>query len=444
MPQLGETVTEGTVAQWLKRVGDAVEKYEAFVEISTDKVNAEVPSPVGGVLAQIIVAAGETVPTGAPIAIIEEVGAALQEPLERASVANGSAAAVPSSYGAAGGAKLENGAASNGSGAGPSADVARRMSPAVRRLAREHRVDVAVLHGTGSDGRVTAQDVLAAATRAMPASPGPSSPASNSTAIAAAPVAPPLAPSVAASTGEPPHERSTYGTPVPGTLVPLTPARKLIAQRMTESLATAPHAWTMVEVDVTKLVAWRTRVKDRFLREKGYPLTLLPFFIAAVVQGLRAHPLLNSRFTEHGIFVERAVNVGIAIGLETNLVVPVIRDADTLSITGLALAVGKLIERARSGRLAAEELGGGTFTVNNTGANGSVASKPIINAGQAAIVTMETVVKRAVVVDEAIAIRQMMNVCLSLDHRVLDGTSASGFLADVRRRLEAMDSRGSL
>jgi 2-oxoisovalerate dehydrogenase E2 component (dihydrolipoyl transacylase) len=231
---------------------------------------------------------------------------------------------------------------------------------------------------------------------------------------------------------------------LPGTLVPLSPARKLIAQRMTESLANAPHAWTMVEVDVTKLVARRNREKERFMREQGYALTLLPFFIGAVVGSLRAHPLLNSRFTSDGIVIERDVNIGIAIGLETNLVVPVIRQADSLSISGLAVALGTLIERARAGKLGADELGGGTFTVNNTGANGSVLSQPIINGGQAAIVTMEAIVKRPVVIDDAIAIRSMMNVCLSLDHRVIDGAGANGFLSDLKARLQTADENARL
>jgi 2-oxoisovalerate dehydrogenase E2 component (dihydrolipoyl transacylase) len=200
----------------------------------------------------------------------------------------------------------------------------------------------------------------------------------------------------------------------------------------------------MVEVDVTKLVARRNCEKERFMREQGYALTLLPFFIGAVVGSLRAHPLLNSRFTNDGIVVERDVNIGVAIALDSNLVVPVIREADRLSLSGLAVALGRLIERARSGKLGADELGGGTFTVNNTGANGSVLSQPIINGGQAAIVTMETIVKRPVVIDDAIAIRSMMNVCLSLDHRVIDGAGASGFLSDLKARLQMADENARL
>jgi 2-oxoisovalerate dehydrogenase E2 component (dihydrolipoyl transacylase) len=433
MPQLGETVTEGTVAQWLKTVGDAIEKYEAFVEISTDKVNAEVPSPVTGVLREIIVAAGETVAIGAPIAIIEEVTAvALVAPASEPPHGNGDGAVVPASYGAAGGMTNGNGAHRNGhGGASVHVDTVRRMSPAVRRLAREHKVDVAALRGTGSSGRVTALDVLAATT--LPA------PVGVADVGEAAAVSKPAAERAAGSLG-----RSSYAAPLPGTLVPLSPARKLIAQRMTESLANAPHAWTMVEVDVTKLVARRNREKERFMREQGYALTLLPFFIGAVVGSLRAHPLLNSRFTSDGIVIERDVNIGIAIGLETNLVVPVIRQADSLSISGLAVALGKLIERARAGKLGADELGGGTFTVNNTGANGSVLSQPIINGGQAAIVTMEAIVKRPVVIDDAIAIRSMMNVCLSLDHRVIDGAGANGFLSDLKARLQTADENARL
>ncbi len=481
MPQLGETVTEGTVAQWLKNVGDAVEKYEAFVEVSTDKVNAEVPSPVSGVIRQIIAKEGETVPTGAPIAVIDELGAATEAAsassngpaAQRASEASrhgsdepvpgnnvGAPVVAPSSYGASGAGpgvpatSGQNGAPSpNGNGAINGPDVLRRVSPAVRRLAREHHVDIAAVLGTGTNGRVTANDVLAASQEGpasimaatimnAPQQPttvaAPSAPAREFAPLPAAPQVPPTRPP---ATGVPDLSqvaRSTYAAPVAGTLVPLSPARKIIAQRMTESLANAPHAWTMCEVDVTKLMAWRNKEKARFQSEKGYGLTLLPFFIYATVQSLRANPLLNAKFTDEGIYVQRETNIGIAIGLDANLMVPVIRDADTLSIGGLAIAAGKLIDKARTGKLAADELSGGTFTVNNTGANGSILSKPIINGGQAAIVTMEAIVKRPVVVDDAIAIRSMMNVCLSLDHRVLDGTSSNAFLNDLKKRLEAM------
>jgi 2-oxoisovalerate dehydrogenase E2 component (dihydrolipoyl transacylase) len=422
MPQLGETVTEGTVAQWLKSVGDSVDKYEDFVEVSTDKVNAGVPSPVTGTIKELLVKEGETVATGTPIAVIDEVGAAASAPTKAAAPAPAApppAAATPSSNGASGAvAETEDQAA-----------ALRGASPAVRRLAREHSVDIRALRGSGANGRVTADDVLSAAKtgdRPMPAPPS-----------AAAPAA-------AGAT-------STYAKPLPGTTVQLTQARRIIAERMVESRHTAPHAWSMVEIDVTDAWTWRTREKDRFERETGYKLTLLPFFIRAVVESIAVFPLMNARFVDKsgsapaGIYVNGDVNIGVAIGLPTNLVVPVIRGADRLSIKGIAVKAGELIEKARTNKLGVDDLAGGTFTVNNNGANGSWASAPIINGGQAGIVTMETVVKSLVVRDDdTIAIRRMMNSCLSLDHRVVDGYVASGFLAELKRRLERMGPQGEL
>jgi 2-oxoisovalerate dehydrogenase E2 component (dihydrolipoyl transacylase) len=410
MPQLGETVTEGTVAQWLKKVGDAVEKYEAFVEVSTDKVNAEVPSPVSGTIRELIVSEGQTVPTGAPIAIIDEVAAPAAEAIEPVAAAPAASARTvapvftPAARSANSNGKL--GAGKNGS--------QRSASPAVRRLAREFAVDVSALHGSGTNGRVTARDVVAAA-------------------------------GGAGSAREESPARSTFAAPIPGELLPLTQARRIIAQRMVESKQSAPHAWTMVEVDVTNLWAWRLREKDTFERAHGVKLTLLPFFMRAAVEALAAFPLMNASFTPDGIRVHKDVNLGMAVAVEGNLLVPVIRGADGLSIKGLALAAGELIERARRGRLGADDLSGGTFTVNNTGANGSILSAPILVSGQAGIVTMEAVVRRPIVRDDdAIAIRSIMNVCLSLDHRVVDGAVASGFLADLKRRLEAMGPAGAL
>jgi 2-oxoisovalerate dehydrogenase E2 component (dihydrolipoyl transacylase) len=301
------------------------------------------------------------------------------------------------------------------------ADAGRRYSPAVRRLARQHQVDLLAVRGTGAGGRVTANDVLAAArgrhgdeTRTLVA-PGE---IGSSRARGAS---------------------GSYTGAVPGETIVLTQARTLIAQRMAESKRTIPHAWTMVEVDVTNVWKRRESAKEAFAREHGVKLTLLPFFVRAVTESLVKFPLMNARFADGAIHVNAEINVSLAVGLEGNLVLPVIRRADQLSIRGLALAAAELVERARRGTLTADHLAGGTFTVNNIGANGSVLSAPIIPLGQAAIVTMEAVVKRAVVRDDdAIAVRSMMNVCLSLDHRVLDGAIACAFLADLKRRLEAM------
>jgi 2-oxoisovalerate dehydrogenase E2 component (dihydrolipoyl transacylase) len=214
---------------------------------------------------------------------------------------------------------------------------------------------------------------------------------------------------------------------------------------MVESKHTAPHAWTTTEVDVTSAWTWREREKERFRRDQGLPLTLFPFFLRAVVETLREFPLMNARYTEEGIVVHRDVHLGIAVALYDNLIVPVIRNADTLSIGGLAVAAGRLIERARANKLSPDDLMGGTFTVNNTGANGSILSAPIIYSGQAGIITMESIVKRPVVLEgDSIAIRSMMNVCLSIDHRLIDGAIASSFLASVRKRLTSMGPDGSL
>jgi len=449
MPQLGETVTEGTVAQWLKKPGDSVEKYEAFVEVSTDKVNAEVPAPVTGVIRELIVKEGETVPTGTPIAIIDEVGAETPAASEQVAGPQSNVAAtvstvrsdrdeanrqasdepVPGAGVAAGEPSFTAAAPANGAPAAAANGV--RVSPAVRRLAREHSVDVMRVRGTGDHGRITANDILAAAKA------GPS--AAVAAAVASGAVAPPPA------TARAPAAKPSYADARPGELIPLTQARRIIAQRMVDSKRTAPHAWTMTEVDVTNVWKWRVRERDAFEKAHGIKLTLLPFFIRAVVESLQRFPLMNASFTEEGIRVHREVNVGIAIAADGNLIVPVIRNADELSITGIALAAGALIEKARRGRLGADDLAGGTFTVNNTGANGSILSAPILVPGQAGIVTSEAVVKRPVVRDDdAIAIRSMMNVCMSLDHRVVDGAVASGFLGDLKKRLEAMGPVGSL
>ena len=471
MPQLGETVTEGTVERWLKKAGDSVEKYESFVEVSTDKVNSEVPAPVTGTIREILVQEGTTVATGTPIAIIDEVGAATgtnaagTEPTSQ--VAHSASRPPQSQTEMAGSANVEpvpgfnlpempvkhvastapvsNGHAtvSSGNGAAAADAALRGASPAVRKLAREHHIDIRTLRGSGANGRVTAEDVLTAARMGPAAAVGQAiSVGTNfaATGAPASPAAPPKAPAAAGAGGT-----STYGEPVPGTLIPLNSARRIIAERMVESKHNAPHAWSMVEVDVTNVWKWRAREKDRFERDTGYKLTLLPFFIRAVVESLAVFPLMNAKFTAEGILVEKDVNIGIAIGLPTNLVVPVVKNSDKLSIKGIALASADLIDRARRSKLTADDLQGGTFTVNNNGANGSYASAPIINAGQAGIVTMETVVKKPVVTaDDAIAIRHMMNVCLSLDHRVVDGYVASGFLADLKKRLEAMGPAGVL
>jgi 2-oxoisovalerate dehydrogenase E2 component (dihydrolipoyl transacylase) len=288
----------------------------------------------------------------------------------------------------------------------------RFYSPAVLRLAREHSVDLSQVTGSGIGGRVTRRDVE----RYM----------------ATGPAAPP--PARAAPPGEAP---AAPGAPYE--TVVLSPTRRTIAEHLVRSNVEAPQAWTMVECDVTRLVARRERDKERFREQEGVDLTLLPYFTVAVCEALRAFPMLNARWEGEELRRYRAAHVAIAVATEHGLVTPVVHDAGDLSVVGLAKRIADLVQRAHARKLRLEDIEGGTFTVNNTGSFGSVASKPIVNTPQVAIVTMERVVKRPVVVEgDAIAVRSMVNVCLSFDHRALDGYEAGGFLADLKRRLEAI------
>ncbi len=433
MPQLGETVTEGTVAQWLKSVGDAVDKYEAFVEVSTDKVNADVPSPVTGTIRELLVKEGETVATGTPIAVIEEVGAASASSASPAPAASAPAAAPAAPPAAT--ERPQSGASSNGSPSPVAADGAeaegalRGASPAVRRLAREHHIDIRALKGSGTNGRVTAGDVLAAASTGAPAG---STPAHRT-------------------------RRTRCGADVD---LRATDSRHDDHAHASEAHHRRAHgrepshgaACVVDGGDRRHRRLEMARSREGSLRTRdGLQTYAAPILHSRGRRIAAAFPLMNARFVpadgsnQANIYVNGDVNVGVAIGLPTNLVVPVIKNADKLSIKGLAVAAGELIEKARKGKLGVDDLAGGTFTVNNNGANGSWASAPIINGGQAGIVTMETVVKKlAVRDDDSIAIRSMMNSCLSLDHRVVDGYVASGFLADLKRRLERMGPQGEL
>jgi 2-oxoisovalerate dehydrogenase E2 component (dihydrolipoyl transacylase) len=401
MPQLGETVTEGTVGRWLKKEGDAVEKYEPLLEVETDKVASEIPSPFGGTLRKIVAPEGTTVPVGAPIAeIAESVGASVP-------------AAAPASP--AGG-FTDAAARAAAEGEDEETNEGGRFSPAVRKLAREHGVDLNRVTGSGRGGRVTAKDVMQFAESAASAAPTPA----EQPAPAPSPASKP-APSV-----------SLDGD----TSVRVSQMRKTIAEHMVRSKTTVPHAWSMVEADVTELVRWREREKDAFKTREGVNLTYLPVVVTAVCSALREFPMVNATWAGDRIVVHRHLHIGIAVEIEDGLVVPVLRDADQMSLSGLARRIAELVAKARSRKLTMEEMSDGTFTIDNTGALGSIASYPIINSPQAAIITMEAIVKRPWVVNDAIAIRSIMNLCLSLDHRVLDGSVASHFLQSVKRRLE--------
>ena len=417
MPKLGESVTEGTLGKWLKQVGDYVQKYEPLVEVVTDKVNAEIPSDFEGTLTEILVKENETVKNGTIIAKITETAEETVAP----SVAVASVESVPSEP--ASNEVVTTSQAAHG-----------RFSPLVLKLAAEHHVDLNQVKGTGLGGRITRKDVLAHLNNKVQE---PAVSASNP------PVSAPSVPPVV-------HNNATAPTaavpevakevPAREEWIAVTPIRKTIATRMVESKHEAPHAWMMMEVDATPVVKLREKHKLAFRAQEGVDLTFLPFFIKAAVEALKEFPLVNAMWAGDKIIVKKDVNISIAVATADALVVPVLHHADRLSILGLASGIADLAKRARANQLRLEDVQGGTFTVNNTGAFGSVLSQPIINAPQAAILTVEAIVKRPVVQkDDSIAIRSMINLCMSLDHRVLDGWVSGQFLRSVKERIESVD-----
>ena len=411
MPQLGESVTEGTVDKWLKHEGDFVKRDEPIVEVVTDKVNAEIPSPFEGKLVKIAVGEGETVRVGAVIAQIETAAAAASAaaapaaPAKEREVATAHTEVPPEPAGGKAPAPVSRAVPVENGG------ERQRLSPAVRKLASEHGIDPASLRGSGLGGRVTRDDVLAALGDSQAAAPAKTAPA-------------PAAPAPSRTDGK--REE----------LVKLSVMRKSIAEHMVRSLVTSPHAWTLQEIDVTNLVRYREAEKDNFKARHGTSLTYMPFVAQLVCEALKQFPWLNSSWSDDGVVMKRYINLGIAVAIPDGLIVPVIKDADGLGFTDLVRVTNDLVERARNKQLKPDDVQGGTFTLNNTGATGSIASQPIINQPQAAILTTESIVKRAVVVDDAIAMRHIMNMCLSFDHRIIDGMMAGQFLSAIKKGLE--------
>ncbi|WP_298401493.1 dihydrolipoamide acetyltransferase family protein [uncultured Chloroflexus sp.] len=439
MPQLGESVTEGTVGRWLKQPGDAVAKYEPLLEVVTDKVDTEVPAPEAGILHEILVPEGETVRVGTVIARLAPAGAAVAAPAPAASpvVATVAAPAVVAA------------AATTTTAAPPATPPATDgrnayLSPVVARLLAEHNLDPAQIRGSGQGGRITKQDVLRflAERERQPAAP---TPAVAPAPVAAAPVPTPVAAVAPASAVASAPASAVEPAPAPveipadAELIPLTPMRRSIAEHMTRSVRTAPHATTVMEVDLSRVLAHRAAHQEAFNRQ-GVRLTLTPYFVMATVAGLQAVPVFNGSFTEQGIVLHRRINIGIAVALNEGLLVPVIPDADEKNLLGLARAVNDLAERARTKRLRPEETHGGTFTITNHGVTGSLFATPIINQPQAGILGIGAVVKRPVVITQngldAIAIRPLCYLSFTFDHRIADGATADRFLATVKQRLE--------
>jgi 2-oxoisovalerate dehydrogenase E2 component (dihydrolipoyl transacylase) len=432
MPQLGESVTEGTIAKWLKQVGDKINKYDPIAEVITDKVNAEVPSEFVGTLTEILVPEGATVAVGTPIATIAEEGEApAPSAAPKAETAPAPAAAAVPQAGQAPAAAPKR------------AEGGARFSPAVLRLLQEHNLDPSQITGTGAGGRITRKDVLtfleSGGKAAAPAAQLTKS--EEDFATVAAPTKPATGPTEIGAHGSAtpaPAARPAYQAAEGDQVIEASSIRKTIARRMLESKHNAPHAWTMMEADVTALVKFREKHKDAFKAKEGVSLTFLPFFIKAVVESLKEFPIINSTWQDDKIIMKKDINISIAVATDDALFVPVIKHADRLSILGLAHAIDDLAKRARAGKLTPDDMSGGTFTVNNTGSFGSVQSMPIINSPQAAILSMEAIVKRPVVMpDDSLAIRSMMNMCMSLDHRILDGLVCGRFLQAVKKRIES-------
>jgi 2-oxoisovalerate dehydrogenase E2 component (dihydrolipoyl transacylase) len=418
MPQLGESVVEGMVGQWLKQVGDRIEKYDSLVELETDKASAELPAPVAGVLAEILVEPGTTVAVGTGLCRIQEQGSAsvepdFPEPVNRASRNGGgdTAASMPASSIS----RLRDGEVPD-----EATMLRTRSSPVVRRIAEEHGIEIAAVEGTGTGGRVTKRDILAFLAE-----------------HADQPVSAPAARPEPAIAGPMEAVQRTSVTVFPGDeVIPVSPMRRAIAEHMVRSERTAPHATVVMEVDMTGAVAWRTGRKEEFRRREGVDLTYLSLVMKAVTLALRDHPRLNAVWDEERIIHRKAINIGVAVALEDGLVVPVIKNADRLSVAGLAIAIAEMAERARSGGFVPDDLAGGTFTLNNPGTFGSLVSTPILVQPQVAILSTEAIIKRPVVVDDMIGIRSMMNLSLSIDHRALDGLAAARFLQQVKAWLE--------
>ncbi len=419
MPQLGESVTEGTISSWLVSVGDTVEKYDPIAEVMTDKVNAEVPSSFSGKIVDLVAEEGETIEVGNLICYIETEGSG--EASEESSVSD----------------KPETPVEKDGVGSFDDEDqpMKKRYSPAVMRMAQENDIDLNQVQGSGRGGRITRKDIekiiasgdLPKATEA----PKQKEQVQESQPAKETKEAPAPQPAKQSSGPQPTANEGDIEIPVTG-------VRKAIAQNMVKSKTEIPHAWMMVEVDVTNLVEYRNSVKEDFKQKEGFSLTFFSFFVKAVAQALKEYPQLNSTWAGDKIIQRKAINLNIAVAKENELFVPVIKDADDKSIKGLAKDITDLATKARNGKLTNDDMQGGTFTVNNTGSFGSVQSMGVINHPQAAILQVESIVKKPVYINGMFAARDMVNLCLSLDHRVLDGLVAGNFLARVKEILETM------
>jgi pyruvate dehydrogenase E2 component (dihydrolipoamide acetyltransferase) len=460
MPQMGESIFEGTITKWLKKVGDKIGRDEPLFEISTDKVDSEIPSPAAGVVGQILVPEGKTVQINTVVALIEGEGAEsarAEDPAERLAAAKAVVAEEPAGIEppvektstpavppASPVSNAETQSRPTPAAAIPSGDI--RTSPLVRRMAREHNIDLSQIRGTGLEGRITKQDILnyleqqggpsATIPAILPAAAGPAPSAEGVPAAPAqAEVLPSESPAVAQKTEIVAPEMPRFFGEMES--VPMTPMRKAIAEHMVLSKRTSAHVNTVFEVDMTAIVKLRDMHKDEFEKREGVKLTYTPFFVKALVDTVREFPVLNCSISGDNIFYKKPINVGVAVALETGLIVPVIKNAQLKSFTGIALAGHDLATRARAKKLRPEDVQNGTISITNPGIYGSLFGTPIISQPQVAILGIGGIEKRPVVVDDAIAIRSMVYLSLTFDHRVIDGAIADQFMAGLKNRLQS-------
>ena len=411
LPEMGEGVIEGTISRWLKEVGDRVEQYEPILEIETDKVTTEATAEVAGVLLKKMVNEGDVVPVGTVLAFIGEAGESVPDLDGAESAAQPTAQPEAPATAVAPPVTVPRAKSSNGR-----QPYTGRISPVVSRIAAEHQVDLSQVRGTGRDGRITKKDILAYVETVR----GQRSAVSE-------PPASPLLRSQA--------PKATAPLPLPGELMPLTNMRRAIAEHMVRSKHTSPHVTTVFEFDFTAVAAHRAAHKEQFARD-GVRLTFTAYLVAAVAEALKKHPLVNSSWEENGVRLHRDINIGMATALDDGLIVPVIKNADSLNLLGLARAVNNLAERARAKKLQPDEVQGGTFTITNHGVSGSLFANPIINQPQCGILGVGMIEKRVKVINDAIAIRRMAYVGLTFDHRILDGATADYFVAEIKRIIE--------
>ncbi len=455
MPQMGESIFEGTITKWLKKPGDKVERDEPLFEISTDKVDAEIPSPSAGVLAEIKVKEGQTVPINTVVAVIDAAGSATSAPPPAPAPAKAAPApaATPAPAAAAPKPQIVPPPAPQPAAA-PAAsatkDAARvHSSPLVRRMAKEHGIDLTTVPGTGAGGRVSKQDieaVISGSGAAAAAAPAPA--ASAPPAPRVAPPPPPVAPAPVAGSGGPAAHGTQY---VPALQIgvtreriyfgdyevePLSTMRMKIAEHMVASKHVSPHVYSVDEIDMTKIAALRAKSKDEFEKNYGTKLTFMPFFVKAAVAGLRAFPSLNSSLDGASVVRHKEINIGIAVALDWGLLVPVIKNADEKNILGIQRTMNDLAERARTKKLRPEEVQEGTFSITNPGVFGGLFGMPVISQPNVGILGLGAIEKRPVVINDSIAIRSMCYVTLSYDHRVVDGAIAHQFLHKVKETLE--------